>query len=374
MAQPPRRSRVSIVWLVPIVALVIGAWLAWHALAQRGPTITILFLDSEGIEAGKTKIKYKNVDVGTVSAVQLTHDRKQVRVTAQLQPETADWLVKDTRFWVVRPRVGAGGVSGLGTLFSGAYIGMDFGKSTEDEREFTGMAIPPVLTDGMQGRQFTLQTDVLGSLDRGTLVFFRRIPVGQVIAYQLNPGGSGVEVQVFVEAPYDQLVTRNARFWHASGIDVDLSASGLSIRTESLASIIAGGIAFQAAPDEPPSPPADAGTVFKLFGAATRPSRRTPDASNATSCTSPNRSAGSCRARRSSFAAFPSGRCATSAPSTTSTTSASASGWRSTSIRSAWNRRAGSWRTGARCPRTGTRRWTCCSRRACARSCAPATS
>jgi paraquat-inducible protein B len=265
VVQPPRRSRVSIVWLVPIVALVIGAWLAWHALAQRGPTITILFFDSEGIEAGKTKIKYKNVDVGTVAAVQLTSDRKLVRVTAHLQPETSDWLVKDTRFWVVRPRVGAGGISGLGTLLSGAYIGMDVGKSTEDEREFTGLAIPPVLTDGVPGRQFTLLTDVLGSLDRGTLVFFRRIPVGQVIAYQLTPGGNGVQVQVFVEAPYDQYVTRNARFWHASGIDVDLSASGLSVRTESLASIIGGGIAFQSAPDAPPSPPADAGATFKLF-------------------------------------------------------------------------------------------------------------
>ena len=265
VAQPPRRSRFSIVWLVPIVALVIGAWLAWHALAQRGPTVTILFLDSEGIEAGKTKVKYKNVDVGTVTAVQLTHDRKLVRVTAQLQPETADWLVKDTRFWVVRPRVGAGGVSGLGTLFSGAYIGMDVGKSVQDEREFTGLTIPPVLTDGVAGRSFVLRTDVLGSLDRGTLVYYRRIPVGQVIGYQLTAGGAGVEVQIFVEAPYDRFVTRNARFWHASGIDVDLSASGLNIRTESLASIIAGGIAFQSAPDEAPADPAEAGAVFKLF-------------------------------------------------------------------------------------------------------------
>jgi paraquat-inducible protein B len=265
VAEPPRRSRVSIVWLVPLVALVIGAWLAWHSLSQRGPTVVILFQDSEGIEAGKTRIKYKSVDVGTVTAVELTADRKLVRVVAQMRPDTADWLVEDTRFWVVRPRVGAAGVSGLGTLFSGAYIGMDVGKSTEVTREYRALEVPPIVTEGVPGRQFVLRTDVLGSLDRGTPVYFRRIPVGQVVAYDLIAGGGGVEVKIFVEAPYDQYVTRNSRFWHASGVDVTLSAQGVNVRTESLASIVAGGIAFQSPPDEPIAPPAERNASFKLF-------------------------------------------------------------------------------------------------------------
>jgi paraquat-inducible protein B len=186
-------------------------------------------------------------------------------VEAELKPEADDWLVKDTRFWVVRPRIGAAGVSGLDTLLSGVYIGMEVGKSAEDAREFTALETPPVVTQGLPGRQFVLRAEVLGSLDRGTPVFFRRIPVGQVTAYRLIPGGGGVEVQIFVNAPYDQYVTGNSRFWQASGIDVDLSASGVNIRTESLASILAGGVAFQAPPNEPIAPPAEAGAAFRLF-------------------------------------------------------------------------------------------------------------
>jgi paraquat-inducible protein B len=265
VAEPPRRSRVSLVWLVPLVALAIAGWLAWHTLSQRGPTVTILFADAEGIEAGKTRVRYKSVDVGTVTAVELTPDRKLVRVLAELRPDTEDWLVEDSRFWVVRPRVGAAGVSGLGTLLSGAYIGMEVGKSDDDAREFRGLDVPPIVTEGLPGRQFVLRADVLGSLERGTPVFFRRIPVGQVIAYRLIPGGGGVEVQIFVDAPYDQYVTQNARFWHASGIDIELSASGVNVRTESLASIIGGGIAFQAPPGDALAPPAEAGAAFRLF-------------------------------------------------------------------------------------------------------------
>jgi paraquat-inducible protein B len=275
VAEPPRRSRVSLVWLVPLLALAIAGWLAWHTLSQRGPTVTILFQDAEGIEAGKTRVRYKSVDVGTVKAVELTPDRKLVRVVAELRPDAGDWLVQDSRFWVVRPRVGAAGVSGLGTLFSGAYIGMEVGKSGEEAREFRGLDVPPIVTEGLPGRQFVLRADVLGSLERGTPVFFRRIPVGQVIAYRLVPGGGGVDVQIFVDAPYDQYVTQNARFWHASGIDIELSAGGVNVRTESLASIIGGGIAFQAPPDEGLAPPAEAGAAFRLF--ATRAEAIAPD-------------------------------------------------------------------------------------------------
>ena len=262
---PKKRRRLSVVWIIPIVAAIIGGWIAVQKILSEGPKITITFRTAEGLEAGKTKIKYNGVEVGTVSAVSLSPDRQRVIATADMAADSRDMLVEDTQFWVVRPRISGGTVSGLGTLLSGSYIGMEVGKSAGKRQAFTGLVAPPIVTGDVPGRFFVLKADDLGSLDYGTPLFFRRIQVGQVVAYELDRDGRSITAWVFVHAPYDQYVNPETRFWQASGFDVSLAANGLTIRTESLVSILIGGIAFETPAIAPVLPPAEADTVFKLY-------------------------------------------------------------------------------------------------------------
>lgn len=239
---------ISMVWLIPLVAALIGGWIAVKTQLDRGPTITIAFRTAEGIEAGKTRLKYNDVNIGEVKKVALSDDRSHVIVTAELLKETKNILVDDTRFWVVRARITGGQVSGLSTLLSGSYIGIDIGKSSKPRKKFTGLEVQPIITGGYPGRQFILHSEELGSLDIGAPVFFRRIQVGSVTAYTLDKTGKGVTIKIYVHAPYDQYVSKSTRFWNASGVDVDLNAEGLKVRTEGLAALVIGGIAFQAPP------------------------------------------------------------------------------------------------------------------------------
>jgi paraquat-inducible protein B len=265
VAVPRRRFRPQLVWIIPIVAVLVGGWLAAKAILERGPTITITFKTAEGLEAGKTKIKYKDVEFGVVKTIALSQDRKGIVVTAVLGRESEEFLRADTRFFVVRPRVTAGGVSGLGTLLSGGYIGMDIGKSSETRHHFVGLEVAPIITGDEPGRQFILRADSQGSHDIGTPIYFRQVQVGQVVATTLDKDGKGVSFTIFIRTPYDQYVTGNTRFWNASGIDVSLDATGIQVRTESVMSILVGGIAFQVLPDEPPERPAEANAVFTLY-------------------------------------------------------------------------------------------------------------
>ena len=264
VAAPKRRFTPQLIWLVPIVAVLVGGWLAVKAVLEHGPTITITFKTAQGLEAGKTKIKYKEVDVGQVTEVALSKDRQGVIATAALVKGTKPYLVEDTRFWIVRPRVSGGVVSGLGTLFSGSYIGVDIGKSGKARTEFTGLNVPPVVTGDTPGRQFVLHSETLGSLDIGSPVYFRRVAVGQVVGSELDKDGQGVTFKIFLNAPYDQYVNSNSRFWNASGIDVTMDSTGIKVDTQSLASILIGGIAFETLPGSSPEPPAEADTVFAL--------------------------------------------------------------------------------------------------------------
>jgi paraquat-inducible protein B len=263
--RPGSRWPTWIVWLVPAVALAFGAWLAWKTLNEHGPTITIIFKSGEGIEPRKTKIKYRNVELGEVKGITLSNDRASVVITAQLNRDASDLLVEDTKFWVVRPRVSAGAVSGLGTLLSGAHIGMDPGKSTTKSRSFVGLEQPLAVTRDLQGREFVLKGDDLGSIDVGSPVYYRHIQVGQVTAYELDSDGKTVTVRVFVNAPYDKNVRPSARFFHAEGIDISLDASGVKVNTQSIVSILLGGLAFDIPPDAPDMPPAPPAAVFKLY-------------------------------------------------------------------------------------------------------------
>jgi paraquat-inducible protein B len=262
----PHRRIPSLIWLVPILAAVIGLSLFIKSLTDRGPEITISFLKAEGIEPGKTKIKYKDVDIGNVTSVKLSADKSKALAVVRLNKEASSFAVQGSRFWIVRPRVGAGGVSGLGTLLSGAYLGVDAGKSQEAADEFTGLEVPPPITTDVPGKQFVLHSAELGSLDIGSPIYYRRLPVGQVIGFELDKSGHGIEVLAFVNAPYDRYVTQDTRFWHASGLQIELGASGLSVDAQSMASVLAGGIAFQEPPGTQLGEAVPEQTEFKLAG------------------------------------------------------------------------------------------------------------
>jgi len=259
-----RRSSFSLVWIVPLIAVLIGAWLAWKTISEKGPTFVIHFKTAEGLEAGKTKIKYKSVDVGIVESIELSRDRSTVLVNARLEKYAESYLVADSRFWVVRARITGATVQGLGTLLSGAYIGMDVGKSKQATRIFTGLEDQPIVTADVPGRHFVLKSPVLGSFSLGSPVYFRKIAVGEVESYELDKDGKGVTIRIFVRAPHDQYVNTATRFWEASGVDVKLDASGVSVETESLAAIVIGGIAFQTRGDATAEPAAE-DAEFRLF-------------------------------------------------------------------------------------------------------------
>jgi paraquat-inducible protein B len=261
-----RRSRwsISLVWLVPAVALLLGLSMVVQAWRATGPRIEIAFQTAEGLEAGKTQVRFKNVVIGSVKSIRLAPDRSQVLVTVDLAKEAASFASADTRFWVVRPRIGATGVSGIDTLLSGAFIGADAGKSSETRASFVGLETPPPITYGAAGRQFSLRADDLGSLDIGSPVYHRRVQVGRVVSVGLDKDGRGVSVQVFIEAPHDKLVTRSTRFWNASGVDLTVGANGVKVNTQSLAAVLAGGIAFQMPPGLWDSTPAPVNTVYTL--------------------------------------------------------------------------------------------------------------
>ncbi|MBF0476781.1 MAG: MCE family protein [Deltaproteobacteria bacterium] len=259
------KRRFSIVWIVPLVALLIGGWLAFKAISEKGPTITITFSNAEGMEAGKTKIKYKDVEVGQVEKIELSQSISHVIVTAKLVKGGEQYLTDKTKFWVVRARVHGGSVSGLTTLLSGAYIGVDPCQDGKPTRTFKGLDAQPVVTLGQPGRHFRLNADALGSLDIGAPVYYRQIQVGQVVGYKLGQGGRGVDIQIFIEAPHHKQVKENTRFWNASGIDVTLNAQGLKVDVQSLISVISGGIAFDQPKDSPPGDEAKDEAAFHLY-------------------------------------------------------------------------------------------------------------
>jgi paraquat-inducible protein B len=259
-----KRLRVSVVWVIPILAAVIAIGIAIQRVMNEGPTITIVFKAAEGIEAGKTFVKYKDVTIGEVTAVQLSEDSARVVVKAKIAKHAAGLMVEDARFWVVEPRASLSGVSGLGTLLSGNYIGFQAGKSLTSRRSFTGLDEPPIITDE-PGRLFLLKASSLGSVGIGAPIYYRSLSVGQVAAYSLAADGKSIDITVFVNAPYDKYVTSHTRFWNASGIDVSAGADGVKVHTESLVAVLAGGLAFDSPDFLSAGEPAAPNTVFTLY-------------------------------------------------------------------------------------------------------------
>ena len=288
-AQVTGKDRVSLVWLVPIVALIIGGWLAYKAFTEQGPTITIQFKSASGLQAGKTKVKLKDVDIGQVTSIDVGDDMNHVIVTAELKYGSNDYLTDKTRFWVARPRITASRVSGLETLLSGAYIAIDPVLEGEPVEHFSGLEEPPLFTTSEPGSKFVLRSETLGSLNIGSPVYYRQIQVGHVVGYSLDDeqrddsaddpltqGAKDVTIELFIGAPHDRLVWQSTRFWNASGVDFSLSAEGVNVDTQSLLSVLIGGVAFGNPDtlDDPGKAPAP-GQMFPLYASREKAHERT---------------------------------------------------------------------------------------------------
>lgn len=239
-----KSSSFSMVWFIPILALVLGAWLVYKNERDKGPLITIHFDSATGIEQGKTKIKYKDVALGIVESIDINDDFSGVIVSARMNNEISSFLNENTKFWIVKPRVGLGGVSGLSTLISGAYIGIDSSEDGKPANSFIGLKNPPPRENTVAGLSISLQADNPGSLNIGSPVYFKQFRVGQIDSIELSQDFSNVDIKAFIEAPYDQLINQDSNFWSVSGISADVSANGISVELESIESLISGGIAF----------------------------------------------------------------------------------------------------------------------------------
>jgi paraquat-inducible protein B len=260
-----RRRRLSPIWILPVVAVIVAAWLAYVTFAEKGPIITISLKTASGIEAGKTQIKYHDIELGVVQRVEAAPDLSHVVISAQMNKTAEDHLKEGTHFWVVRPRLSLTSLSGLETLVSGNYIEMDPGPGPAAERRFTGLEQPPVVRSDEPGTSYVVTTEKLGSISSGSPVFSRGIVVGEVIDYKFDGAQPRIPVRLFVKKPYDALVHDGTQFWNASGISVDAGAGGLKVQIESLEAVLAGGIAFETPEAAVLGEPAKADTTFPLY-------------------------------------------------------------------------------------------------------------
>ncbi|QTS85529.1 MCE family protein [Ectopseudomonas khazarica] len=266
MAKTRPASNWSAIWVLPLIALLIGGWLAWRAYSEAGIQVELIFVSGEGIQAGKTELMYKGMVVGKVVSISLDQTGKNRGVVAQLEvnKDLEQYLRKGTSFWLVKPNVSLAGISGLETLVSGNYITFNPGDG-EASHTFTALTQEPPMGDDVPGLHLTLKADRLGSLNRDSPVFYKQIQVGRVKSYTLGDDESTVEVKVFIEPEYASLVRKHTRFWNASGISIDADLSGFKLRSESLASIVAGGIAFATPEHRKDSPPTDPSLPFRLY-------------------------------------------------------------------------------------------------------------
>jgi paraquat-inducible protein B len=259
-----RRSGPSLVWLIPLITALIGGWLIYKTLSEKGPALTISFKHAEGIEVGKTRIKYKSLDIGVVEGLRFSEDFARVLVLARLNKEAASFLRRGTRFWVVKPSLGLRGVSGLSTLISGAFIEIEPGQGAK-ETHFVGLEAPPVVAADEAGRRIELVSARLGSIDRGSPIYYQGILAGEVLGYEMANDYRSVLIHAFVKEPFDRLLRSTTRFWHASGVEVALGADGVRVQTESLQAMLFGGIAFDTPDAQDGASENTDGLVFTLY-------------------------------------------------------------------------------------------------------------
>jgi paraquat-inducible protein B len=260
-----KKKGISTVWIVPIVALVIGAMLFFQSMSEKGPEVEITFKSAAGIQADKTVIKYKDVEVGKVTDVSFGKELKSVKVTAELDKNMEAFLSENTRFWVVQAKVGVGEIQGLDTLLSGVYIVIDPKKGEKRLKHFKGLDQIPVVTSGEEGRTFKLKADSIGSLEVGSPIYYKQLKAGSVASYKLDTDNKAVDIEVFIKSPFDKLVDSKTRFYNASGVTANVSADGIEIQTESLIALMMGGLAFDNFPIHGRGKPVEAGYRFPLY-------------------------------------------------------------------------------------------------------------
>ena len=253
------------VWIVPIAAAAVVAWLGYQAIAERGPEITISFSAAQGLQPGQATIQHLNAVLGTVTSLRLSHDMRRVVIQARMTRQATPYLTDSTIFYVVTPHLGVEGISGLSTIVSGAYIEMYPGKPGRPRRYFVGLDSPPVVPPGTAGRSFALQASELSSLTHGSPVTYRGVEVGVVTGYSLAGDGHGVEVTAFIRSPYDRLVHPGTRFWNAGGVAMTLGTQGLQLRASSWQQLLAGGVAFNTPPAAMARAPSASGAIFQLY-------------------------------------------------------------------------------------------------------------
>jgi paraquat-inducible protein B len=264
-AKVSKQVRISPIWIVPIVALLIGLWLVYDNYTRAGKQITLIMPNAEGIEAGKTKIKVHSVDIGLVEQVTLSDDLTHIEVLARITPKAQPMLVKDTQLWVVKPRIGLEGISGLNTVISGSYIQLQPGKSTEETDQFTLLDQPPISLSGAKGVHINLEGKVGNALRVGDPVTYQGMRVGRVVSATFDPKKRNMQHELFIEHPYDVLVTQNSRFWTTVGVDFKLDAEGFKASIPTVESMIAGGVSFGHVDDQPMGNPVPSESKFELF-------------------------------------------------------------------------------------------------------------
>ncbi|MCI0508805.1 paraquat-inducible protein B [Chromohalobacter marismortui] len=259
------RRRLSPIWIVPLVAVLIGMWMLYDNLAGLGPTITLEMKNAEGIEAGKTLIKTRNVEVGRVEEVALSDDMSHTVITARMKPGTERMLNDETRFWVVKPRIDREGISGLGTVLSGAYIQLLPGNADASQRNFDVLDQPPVAPPDAPGIRINLVSQVGSSLRTGDPITYQGFTVGRVENTAFDPQEKEMRHRLYIQSPYDVLVTDTTRFWVSSGIDLNLNSQGFQVNVESIESLIGGGVTFGVPEDVKMGQPAEPGATYQLF-------------------------------------------------------------------------------------------------------------
>jgi paraquat-inducible protein B len=261
-----RKSRWSLIWAIPVVTALIGAWLAWSTLSERGPLITISFETAEGLQANQSHVRHKDVDMGVVQKITLAPDLKRVLVTVRMNREAEPLLTDSAQFWVVRPRFFAGSISGLQTLFSGSYIDLlPAMEGGQQKRDFVGLENPPVLQSDVPGRTFLLNAARIGSLNLGSPIMYRDLEVGEILGWDIGEMARSITIHAFVREPFDKYVHDNSRFWNASGATVELGANGLQLQIESLRAVVLGAIAFETPQDAKVTEETDPDHTFTLF-------------------------------------------------------------------------------------------------------------
>lgn len=260
-----QKTRISPIWIVPIVALALGIYMVIFTLQNEGPEIHITFSTAEGLEAGKTKIKFRNVEIGLVESVGLGDDLKSVVVTASLEKAAEVLLREDTEFWVVRPRIGRGGVSGLSTMLSGGYIQIAPGSAAKLKTVFVGLEDPPVTPAGTPGKRLTIISDRAGSVGVGDPILYKGFAVGAVETEEFDVETQGMRYEVFINAPFDDLLSTATRFWNISGVSVSADASGIKASIGSLESLLMGGVEFGLPEDISHGEEVSSGAIFQLY-------------------------------------------------------------------------------------------------------------